>query len=95
MPATRARVVIATPARYMARLCNHFAHRVTVQREADHARVEFSADAFCAMQATAEHLTLGIEAADAATLDRLEEVVGRHLKQVASAETFEIRWVRA
>jgi hypothetical protein len=36
-----------------------------------------------------------IEASDAATLDRLEQVVAKHLKQVASAETFEVQWVRS
>ena len=37
----QASIAIPTPARYMARLCNHFAHRVTVQREATSAKVDF------------------------------------------------------
>jgi hypothetical protein len=36
-----------------------------------------------------------IEASDTATLDRLQQAVARHLKQVAAAETFEARWIRS
>lgn len=75
----------------MARLCNHFAHRVTVHRTPERARVEFPGG-LGTMQATADHLDIHIEAADAATLERLKEVVSRHLKQMASAETFEVSW---
>jgi uncharacterized protein len=94
MPATHASVDIATPARYMARLCNHFAHRVAVHREPDRARIEFP-NGPCSLQATGTKLEMRIEASDTATLDRLEGVVARHLKQVASAETFEVQWARS
>jgi hypothetical protein len=33
-----------------------------------------------------------IESDDLAAVQRLQEVVGRHLKQVASGETFEVEW---
>ena len=91
MPTAQASVAIPTPARYMVRLCNHFAHRVTVHREPDSARVEFPGG-LGTMHATADRLDIQLEANDPATLERLQEVVGRHLEQVASAETFEINW---
>lgn len=94
MPTTTASVAMPTPARYMARLCNHFTHRVTVHREADRGRIEFP-NGVCSLQATAERLEMRIEADDTATLERLEQVVARHLKQVASAETFEVTWIRS
>lgn len=94
MPTTQASIDIPTPARYMARLCNHFTHRVTVHREADRARIEFP-NGLCSLQATDAKLEMRIEASDEATLDRLEQVVGRHLKQVAAAETFDLQWVRS
>jgi uncharacterized protein len=93
MPIAQASVEMPTPARYMARLCNHFTHRVTVHREADRARIEFP-NGLCTLLATEQKLEMRIEAQDAATLDRLEQVVARHLKQVASAETFEVTWTR-
>lgn len=94
MPIAQASVEMPTPVRYMARLCNHFTHRVTVHREADRARIEFP-NGLCTLQATEQKLEMRIEAQDAATLDRLEQVVARHLKQVASAETFEVAWARS
>ena len=87
----QASISIPTPARYMARLCNHFAHRVTVQREATTAKVSFPT-APCSMQATDDHLEIRIETQDAATLERLQGVVTRHLKQVAAEETFDVTW---
>lgn len=94
MPVSQANVEMPTPARYMARLCNHFTHRVTVHREADRARIEFP-NGLCSLQATDARLEMRIEAADAATRDRLEQVVAKHLKQVASAETLAIAWTRS
>jgi hypothetical protein len=87
----QASIAIPTPARYMARLCNHFAHRVTVQREATSAKVNFP-NAPCSMQATDDYLEISIETEDAGNLERLQGVVTRHLKQVAAEETFEVTW---
>jgi hypothetical protein len=75
----------------MARLCNHFAHRVTVHREADQARIEFP-NAPCSLKVLENGLQIGIESDDPATLQRLQEVVKRHLQQVAASETFEVDW---
>ena len=91
MLSAEAFVSIATPARYMARLCNHFAHRVTVQRETDHARIEFP-DAPCALEVLEARLKIRIESDNAATLQRVQDVVARHLKQVAPEETFDVDW---
>lgn len=88
---TEAVVSIPTPARYMGRLCNHFAHRVTVHREPDHARIEFPG-APCSLQVSEDRLQMRIECDDPATLQRIQEVVGRHLKQVAAGETFDVDW---
>ncbi len=91
MHSAEALVSIPTPARYMARLCNHFAHRVAVQRDPDRARIEFP-NAPCSLQVLEEKLQLRIESEDVATLQRLQGVVARHLKQVAANETFDVDW---
>ena len=88
---SEALVAIPTPGRYMARLCNHFAHRLTVHRKETQARIDFP-NAPCSLQAVEHSLDIRIEAPDRATLLRLQEVVTRHLKQVASAESFEVTW---
>ena len=91
MPLATAHVAIADPPRYMNRLAKHFEHRVAVDRHARNASVAF-AGAPCAMQASDTHLDIRIEADDAATLARIQDVVTKHLKQVASQETFEVEW---
>jgi hypothetical protein len=91
MLSTEALVSIPNPARYMARLCNHFAHRVAVHRESDHARIEFP-NAPCSLRALDDKLQIRIESEDLPTLQRLQEVVTRHLKQVAANETFDVDW---
>jgi len=75
----------------MNRLAKHFEHRVSVQRDERTASVAFP-EAPCAMQASDSHLDIRIECASAEQLARLQEVVTRHLKQVASQETFEVEW---
>lgn len=91
MSTSHASVAIPSPAKYMARLCNHFAHRVPVQREASRARIEFP-NAPCSLVATESHLEMQLETQNAQDRDRLQEVITRHLKQVASAESFEVSW---
>ena len=94
MPTAAAHVAIPTPPRYMNRLAKHFEHRVTVQRDERSASVAFP-DAPCTMQATDTHLDIRIEARDPEQLARLQEVVTRHLKQVASQESFDVEWTVA
>jgi hypothetical protein len=75
----------------MNRLAKHFEHRVTVQRQERSASVAFQ-NAPCSMQASDTHLDIRIEAEDDATLTRIQDIVTKHLKQVASQETFEVGW---
>jgi hypothetical protein len=91
LPIATAHVAIPTPPRYMNRLAKHFEHRVAVVRDERSASVAFQ-DAPCTMQASDTHLDIRIEAADPATLTRIQDVVAKHLKQVAAKETFDVEW---
>jgi hypothetical protein len=75
----------------MKRLAKHFEHRVAVEFQERSASVAFPG-APCALRASDTHLDIRIEAQDTATLTRLQEVVTKHLTQVASQETFEVEW---
>ena len=86
MPVASATVTIATPARYMVRLSKHFEHRVTVQRDEHSARIMFP-DGICTLTTTETTLDLRIEA-PAESLRRYQDAGTRHLKQVASQESF-------
>lgn len=94
MEAVSAKVTSQTPARTMARLCNHFKHRVNVVRDGDHALVEFP-NASLRMDATEHEIQLHLQAEDAATIERLEGVVSKHLKQVAAPEELKVEWTGA
>jgi len=89
-----AHVAIPDPQRYMNRLAKHFEHRVPVRRHERSASVAFPG-APCTMQASDTHLDIRIDADDSATLARIQEVVTKHLKQVASQETFDVEWSSA
>lgn len=84
-------VRIPTPGKYALRLAKHFEHRVTVQRNEQPYRVEFP-DAPCEISFTDELLHLRIQSESPDALVRVRDVVARHLKQVASQETFDIAW---
>lgn len=94
MSIATARVAIATPARYMTRLAKHFEHRLSVRRDERTATVTFP-DGVCRLSATDREIDISIESSVDDSLSRYQEVIARHLKQVASQETFEVAWKRA
>ena len=89
-----ASVPAQTPARTIVRACNHFKHRVEVKRQGDDAVVEFPGSP-CHFHAAEGRIEIRLEAADADALERLKEVVARHLKQVAVPEELVVDWVAA
>ena len=87
----RSDVRVPTPHKYALRLAKHFEHRVAVQRLQQPYRIDFP-DAPCEIDFTDELIHIHIQAVSSETLARVREVVVRHLKQVASQETFAIAW---
>jgi hypothetical protein len=85
------RVAIPTPPRYMVRLAKHFEHRVPVERDEKTATIRFPPGP-CFLVAHDDVLEMRLDVADEEARDRLQEVVTRHLKQVASAEAFDVSW---
>jgi len=81
------RAIVTTPeaARYLKRLCNHFAHKLPVELTEDRGVLPFEFGT-CRLQATTEALLLEAEAADAETLERLQNVVVSHLDRFAWKE---------
>ena len=81
------RAAVATPeaARYLKRLCNHFAHKLPVELTEDRGVLPFEFGT-CRLQATPQALLLDAEAADAQTLERLQNVVVSHLDRFAWKE---------
>lgn len=72
MSVTTANVRTASGAKYIRQLRKHWAHKLEVQQVGDQGRVRFGRGA-AAMSATAETLTVTIEAEDEATAEELKE----------------------
>jgi uncharacterized protein len=77
----------------MVRLAKHFEHRLAVRRDEHSATIPFP-DGLCTLDADDQTLNIRIESASPESLSRIQEVVARHLKQVASQESFEVTWSR-
>ena len=92
MPLTAsAHVTTATPARYISRLCKHFAHRVPVSFDEKQGRIEFDLG-LGLLHAEGDGLTLAVESQSPEGLERLKEIVGSHFVRVAWQEELQLEW---
>jgi hypothetical protein len=93
MMQSEARITTERASRYLQQLCKHFAHKLPTSHTQQEGRIEFGIGV-CALQAEPEALILTADAPDAASLERLEDVIARHLERFAFRDKPEIRWVR-
>lgn len=77
--------------RYLQQLCKHFAHKTEVSYDAQQGRIALQAGD-CSLAAADGRLVLTVSGADLAALDRLEDVVARHLVRFAFREEMRIDW---
>ncbi|MCO6056610.1 DUF2218 domain-containing protein [Pseudomonas sp. MOB-449] len=84
-------VATATPARYITRLCKHFAHRVPVSYDEVQGRIEFDLG-LGLLRAESDGLTLAVESTTPEGLERLKDIVGSHFVRVAWQEELQLEW---
>ncbi|CAD5107248.1 DUF2218 domain-containing protein [Zestomonas carbonaria] len=84
-------VATATPGRYIGRLCKHFAHKIPVQYDETSGRIEFEIG-LCLLAAENDGLTLRVESADDANLEKLKHVVASHFERFAWQEALTLEW---
>ncbi len=79
--------------RYLGQFCKHFAHKLPVDLAEDHTNgvVTFGAG-HCRLNADAAALTMTVDAADAAAVVNLQDVVARHLVRFAFREEVALAW---
>ena len=95
MPASHATVTTASASRYLQQLCKHWSHKFSVEFTPAAGRDPVRRDAGVPARGAAGSPCLRIEAADDATLERMQGVVIEHLKRFAFREDFgEVRWER-
>ena len=78
--------------RYMTQLAKHWSHRFAVTHDEETALIPFSDTSRCRMRATADQLSITVEADDAETAERLTGVVAEHLNRFAFKDPLVISW---
>jgi uncharacterized protein len=91
----RSEAQVATPKaqRYLAQLCKHFEHRLSVYRWDVNGTIAFPAG-LCRLEAAPDRLVLKAEAPDPQQLAELEGVVTRHLARFAFRDPPTVEWRR-
>ena len=84
---------VATPqaARYLAQLCKHFQHKLPVTWDEKAGHIAFSMGE-CRLSAKDNLLTLSLASPGDAELERLQDVVARHLLRFAFREALDVQW---
>jgi len=93
---SESRITTASARRYLGQLCKHFQHKLLASYDEDfqHGRIEFSVGV-CELDATDPSLlVMRASAASDADLERLEDVVARHLERFAFREPPQVSWTR-
>ncbi|WP_275547183.1 MULTISPECIES: DUF2218 domain-containing protein [unclassified Pseudomonas] len=84
-------VATDTPARYISRLCKHFAHKIPVSFDEQQGRIEFGAG-LATLSAEERGLRLQVQSASSEDLQRLQGVVASHFERFAWQEALTLDW---
>jgi hypothetical protein len=96
MPTSHAAIATASASRYLQQLCKHWSHKFSVEFTPEHGLIPVDETRRCVLDASADRLALRVEAADDATLERMQGVVIDHLKRFAFREELgEVTWARS
>jgi uncharacterized protein len=92
---SHARVATESAPRYLGQLCKHFTHRLPATWSEDYSsgRLEFDFGV-CELTAAGGQLAMTASAASEENLERLQNVVGRHLERFMFREPASIGWTR-
>lgn len=92
--AASAFVPTETPARYISRLCKHFAHKLPTSFDEQQGRIEFPFG-LNLLQADAKGLSLRVESANLDDLKKLQGVVASHFERFAWQDALSLDWQAA
>ena len=77
--------------RYLAQLCKHFAHKVTVEWTETEGHADFGVG-ICRMRATGGHLLLACSADTQDGLERVKYIVQDHVTRFGWREKLAVTW---
>ncbi|MGI8310493.1 DUF2218 domain-containing protein [Saccharopolyspora hattusasensis] len=92
---SQARVGTGKPARYAKQLSSHLGRRCVVSEEPDGIRITLPAGSgvgSCLLVNESDVLALGAEAKNAEVLDRVQDVLGRHLERFGQRDELKVNW---
>ncbi len=89
-----ATVHTAQAARYLSQLCKHFQHKTAVSLDGDIGVIAFVGLGICDLAAGPQGLALSLTSPDPAQLDRLQDVIARHLQRFAFREEMSVEWIK-
>lgn len=84
-------VATDTPARYISRLCKHFAHKVPVSFDEQQGSIEFEVG-LALLQADARGLRLSVQSVSQEGLEQLKQIVASHFERVAWQAELSLDW---
>lgn len=90
---TTTQVETAQARQYLYKLCKHFARKITVEFDDEQGVAHFPFGA-CHLRADHTHLSLLLDAPDAAQLQRLQQVLEQHLQLMRRAPDPALSWSR-
>lgn len=85
MAIVRGRAKTASGSRYLQQLCKHWGHKFEVEFSQTRGQVRFPS-AVATLEASADVLLVTVETEDAGAVERLKEVVAKHLGRFAFRE---------
>ncbi len=86
-----ARVLTEHASKYLQQLCKHFQHKLPASFDATAGAISFPTGEV-KLAAEAEALALALESPGADELERLKDVVARHLVRFAFREELNVAW---
>ncbi|WP_447589533.1 DUF2218 domain-containing protein [Aquipseudomonas campi] len=84
-------IATLTPGRYIARLCQHFAHKLPVTFDEKHGRIDF-AFGTCLLRASADGLTLQVRSHTTSDLEKLQHLIASHFERFAWQALLTLEW---
>ncbi|MBL3675496.1 DUF2218 domain-containing protein [Paracoccus sp. KCTC 42845] len=95
MTTSTARVATEHASRYLQQLCKHWSHRFTVEFDPNTGRIAFGDGQHVDLSATEAALVLQVSDDAGDGLERLQDVVAKHLQRFAFREDLIINWTRS
>lgn len=88
------RVALSNPSQQLVRLCKHMGHKIPAAYSETEGELKFEFGA-CKLSAADNQLAMYCEANSLASLDKMQDIMGRHLEQLAWKDEPKVTWHNA